>query len=301
VMFREKWWYDIVLSTMVALAVGCLLADALLHLIPLALGLHNHEGHGDEHVHAEEGEEEDGPGEHNTLNKCLGILGGVYLFLLFEKAIHSVIPHDHGGGGHEHGNKVIENPNAGAEMKEVSPRRESLKSVARQGICNVDSVAWMVIFGDALHNFADGLVLGASFASSLSLGLGTSIAVFCHELPHELGDFAVLLNAGMQVKWAIIFNFISACTCFLGLFIGLIIGEDDQTQQWIFAFTAGMFIYISCADLIPEMDRMCESSSHPKACFALQQVGFWIGVVIMLIIALYEAELEALGGGGHNH
>jgi len=182
---------------------------------------------------------------------------------------------------------------------------ESLKSVAigtRKGICNVDSVAWMVIFGDALHNFADGLVMGASFTKSLAAGLGTTIAVFCHELPHELGDFAVLLNAGMQVKWAMLFNFISACTCFLGLILGLVIGEDEQTQQWIFAFTAGMFIYISCADLIPEMNRMCESSSHPKTCFALQQVGFWIGVVIMLLIALYEAELEEIGGGGgHNH
>ena len=67
---------------------------------PQALGLHQHEGHDDHAGH----EEEEETGEHNTLNKCMGVLGGIYIFLLFEKAIHSVIPHDHGhsGDGHEH-------------------------------------------------------------------------------------------------------------------------------------------------------------------------------------------------------
>ena len=67
---------------------------------PQALGLHQHEGHDDHAGH----EEEEEKGEHNTLNKCMGVLGGIYIFLLFEKAIHSVIPHDHGhgGDGHEH-------------------------------------------------------------------------------------------------------------------------------------------------------------------------------------------------------
>ena len=67
-------------------------------------------------------------------------------------------------------------------------------------------VAWMVIFGDGIHNLADGLAIGAAFSESYTSGLSTSIAVLCHELPHEVGDFAMLLKAGMSVKQAVFYN-----------------------------------------------------------------------------------------------
>ena len=66
--------------------------------------------------------------------------------------------------------------------------------------------AWMVIFGDGIHNLADGLAIGAAFSESFTSGLSTSIAVLCHELPHEVGDFAMLLKAGMSVKQAVFYN-----------------------------------------------------------------------------------------------
>ena len=68
------------------------------------------------------------------------------------------------------------------------------------------STAWMVIVGDGIHNLADGLAVGAAFTESFMSGLSTSIAVLCHELPHEVGDFAMLLKAGMSVKQAIFYN-----------------------------------------------------------------------------------------------
>ena len=78
----------------------------------------------------------------------------------------------------------------------------------------------MIIFGDGVHNFIDGLSIGAAFTESVIAGLSVSLAVLCEELPHELGDFAVLLNSGMTIKQAVIYNFLSACTCYLGLIIG---------------------------------------------------------------------------------
>ncbi|KAH9519072.1 hypothetical protein Btru_009056 [Bulinus truncatus] len=93
---------------------------------------------------------------------------------------------------------------------------------------SVSSVAWMVILGDGIHNFADGLAIGAAFASSITGGISTSIAVFCHELPHEIGDFAVLLRAGMTVKQAVVFNCLSSILCLLGMLIGVAIVAGNE-------------------------------------------------------------------------
>ncbi|KAL5251085.1 hypothetical protein ACHWQZ_G016712 [Mnemiopsis leidyi] len=300
VMLRHQWWYDYLLATMVALAMGCLLSDATLHLIPLALGLHVHDeedGHAHAHEHAHEEEKMSGT---EIRNLTIAITVGVYMFLLFEKAIHMVMPHHSHGGELE----VHVNPAADKEMKEMNGHSHNKKEdvvIGKRGICEVDSVAWMVIIGDALHNFADGLVMGAAFTNSLATGLGTSIAVLCHEIPHELGDFAVLLNAGMKIKFAVLFNLLSALTCFLGLFVGLAIGSNDTAQKWIFAFTAGMFIYIACSDLIPEMNRNAAASKKPLLCFVLQQIGVFLGFLVMYLIALFEGDLESIGGGGHSH
>lgn len=87
--------------------------------------------------------------------------------------------------------------------------REELKDAG------IATLAWMVIMGDGLHNFSDGLAIGAAFTEGLSSGLSTSVAVFCHELPHELGDFAVLLKAGMTVKQAVLYNALSAMLAYL--------------------------------------------------------------------------------------
>nr|CAD7406647.1 unnamed protein product [Timema poppensis] len=108
-------------------------------------------------------------------------------------------------------------------------------------------VAMMIIFGDGLHNFIDGMSIGAGFSQSLSTGLSMSIAIACEEFPHELGDFAILVNSGMHVKKALLFNFLSACTAFGGLALGIILGELQV--NFIFAFAGGLFLYVSLADL----------------------------------------------------
>jgi zinc transporter ZupT len=117
-------------------------------------------------------------------------------------------------------------------------------------ITDVKLIAWMVIMGDGLHNFADGLAIGASFASSLPVGLGTSIAVLCHELPHEIGDFAVLRRAGVSLKKALVFNAVSGVMCMFGVLVGLLIGEFPKFTSFTFSFIAGTFLYISLVDMV---------------------------------------------------
>ncbi|KAE8597586.1 hypothetical protein XENTR_v10016524 [Xenopus tropicalis] len=123
--------------------------------------------------------------------------------------------------------------------------REELKDAG------IATLAWMVIMGDGLHNFGDGLAIGAAFTEGLSSGLSTSVAVFCHELPHELGDFAVLLKSGMTVRQAVMYNGLSAMLAYLGMITGILIGHyAENVSMWIFALTAGLFMYVAFVDMV---------------------------------------------------
>ncbi|KAM4552254.1 zinc transporter ZIP6 isoform 2-T8 [Odontesthes bonariensis] len=159
----------------------------------------------------------------------------------------------------------------------------------------VATLAWMVIMGDGLHNFSDGLAIGAAFTEGLSSGLSTSVAVFCHELPHELGDFAVLLKAGMTVRQAILYNALSALMAYLGLATGILIGQyAENISPWIFALTAGLFMYVALVDMVPEMlhnDAGDHGFSH-CGFFLLQNAGILLGFCIMLLIALFEHKIR---------
>merc|ERR1711915_647723 len=90
-----------------------------------------------------------------------------------------------------------------------------------------------VIVGDAIHNFADGLAGGAAFSMSMAAGFSTSIAVLCHELPHEVGDFALLLRSGMSVRVAVFYNCISSVFAFIGLIVGLLLGSQGNFSGWL--------------------------------------------------------------------
>uniref|UniRef100_A0A8C6Z979 Solute carrier family 39 member 10 n=1 Tax=Nothoprocta perdicaria TaxID=30464 RepID=A0A8C6Z979_NOTPE len=167
------------------------------------------------------------------------------------------------------------------------------KDLKDTGIANI---AWMVIMGDGIHNFSDGLAIGAAFSAGLTGGISTSIAVFCHELPHELGDFAVLLKAGMTVKQAIVYNVLSAMMAYIGMLIGTAVGQyANNITLWIFAITAGMFLYVALVDMLPEMlhgDGDDEEHGYcPVGQFILQNLGLLLGFAIMLVIALYEDKI----------
>ncbi|TNN04479.1 hypothetical protein fugu_001508 [Takifugu bimaculatus] len=181
--------------------------------------------------------------------------------------------HSH-GHGHSHGG----NCHSDQEMKDAG----------------IASIAWMVIMGDGMHNFSDGLAIGAAFSANLTGGISTSVAVFCHELPHELGDFAVLLKAGMSVKQAIVYNLLSALMAYVGMMIGTAVGQyTENVTSWIFAITAGMFLYVALVDMLPEM--LHGDSEDHKRCqlghFILQNLGLVTGFAIMLLIAIFEDQI----------
>ncbi|KAK0073466.1 hypothetical protein PV325_009691, partial [Microctonus aethiopoides] len=169
---------------------------------------------------------------------------------------------------------------------------------------SMSSVAWMVIMGDGLHNFTDGMAIGAAFAANIAGGFSTAIAVFCHELPHELGDFAVLLKAGMSAKQAVFYNLLSSVLCLFGMIFGVLLGAAPSATSWIFAAAAGMFIYIALVDmgsivpemteanLIPELSSGHSEEGGSKWQCLLQALGLLTGLGIMLIIALYEHDLQ---------
>jgi zinc and cadmium transporter len=120
----------------------------------------------------------------------------------------------------------------------------------------VHTFAYMNLFGDGIHNFIDGLIIGASYLINIPTGIATTIAVILHEIPQEIGDFGVLLQGGFNRKKALFFNFLTALTALVGVIIALIIGSySEHMTVFLVPFAAGSFIYIAGADLIPELHK----------------------------------------------
>ena len=144
--------------------------------------------------------------------------------------------------------------------------------------------AYMNLFGDAVHNFIDGLIIAGSYIVGPSLGVATTLAVVFHEIPQEIGDFGVLIYGGFKKSRALLFNFLSALTAILGAFtsLGLSLFMKDFIL-FLVPFAAGQFIYIAGSDLIPELQKEYEPSKS-----MLQLAVFILGTLMLLFLVLFE-------------
>jgi zinc and cadmium transporter len=125
------------------------------------------------------------------------------------------------------------------------------------GECEIHSVAGpLILFGDAFHNFVDGIVITAAFLINIPLGLATALAVIVHEIPQEIGDFAILLDSGYSKQKAFLYNLLSSLTTLVGAIISFFSLKASKTAvPYILAISAASFIYIAMADLIPALHQ----------------------------------------------
>ena len=213
-----------VVFVLVSLAVGAMLGDAFIHLLPESF----------ERISS-------------SLETSLACLAGIVAFFVLEKFL--LWQHDH----------------------------------AAQHTHPIQPVGYINLVADALHNFVDGVLIGASYLVSAPIGLATTLAVLLHEIPQEIGDFGVLLHAGFKPARALWLNFLTATLAIAGTVLSLSLGGRLQgLSVAVLPFAAGGFIYIAGSDLVPELHK---ERQPPQA--AVQLVAIGIGIGLMLLLKLW--------------
>jgi len=189
--------------------------------------------------------------ESGDVNIFLWTLIGIVTFFLVERFIHWFHHHEE---YHEHEK----------ETKSILP---------------------LIIFGDTMHNFIDGVVIAATFMVNIQLGILTAIAVFAHEIPQEIGDFGLMLHKGLSKKRIIIVNVISAAAAFAGAILTYLLGSIlEGYLPILLSLTAGFFIYIAASDLIPEIHH-----EKRRGFAVIESLLLILGIIVIFIsVSLLE-------------
>jgi len=150
-----------------------------------------------------------------------------------------------------------------------------------RGECSIHPVAYLNLIGDGVHNFIDGVIIAAGFLTGTHIGVITSIAIALHEIPQEIGDFAVLVHGGLSKKRALLYNFLSATTAIIGAVLGYFyLSNLHHLIPYVLGIAAGGFVYIAAADLMPEL--------HKERTFGrlfLQTIALLTGIYLLYLAA----------------
>ncbi|XP_054618838.1 zinc transporter Slc39a7 [Dunckerocampus dactyliophorus] len=269
------------LKVLLSFASGGLLGDAFLHLIPHALEPHSHHGdhddHGDPHDHGHS----HGAAHDHMMSVGLWVLGGIIAFLVVEKFVRLLKGgHSH---SHSHGHNSKEKDSDGEEEKvkeskgKAAPKKKKSADIKVSGYLNLAA--------DFTHNFTDGLAIGASFLVGPTVGAITTITILLHEVPHEIGDFAILVQSGCTKRKAMCLQLVTALGALAGTACSLLAeGVGAAATAWILPFTAGGFVYIATVTVLPEL--LAGRSSFGQSVMEIFALLF--GVSMMVLIAEYE-------------
>ncbi|KAM8793823.1 zinc transporter SLC39A7 [Eudromia elegans] len=293
--------HQALLKVLLSFAAGGLLGDAFLHLIPHALVSHAHHEEGPAapargHGHSHQGEHA------RVLAVGMWVLAGIVAFLVVEKFVRHVKGgHGHGHShGHSHAPKAKSSSSEGEEDPKAMGARDKKAPKGRdnkkrsQEVTKAPEESTMRVSGylnlaaDVAHNFTDGLAIGASFAVGPGVGTVTALTVLLHEVPHEVGDFAILVQAGCSKRQAMRLQLATALGALAGAACSLLAGGGGPEggaapPAWVLPFTAGGFIYVASASVLPELLR----DTAPLGGL-LQLLALLAAVAIMAAIALYE-------------
>ena len=200
----------------------------------------------------------------------LTLLGGILFFFLLEKA--ELYRHDH---HHEHDHH---DHHHGFDAEQAG----------RGG--------WSVLVGDSIHNFCDGVLIAAAFLVDPEVGLFTALAIIAHEIPQEVGDYIVLINAGFSKAKALLFNALSGLAAVLGGVLGyFLLGPWQELLPYLMVVAASSFVYVAVADLIPQLQRRLSARDT-----ALQVA--WLAAGLGIIALLVGGHDHHHGpGDGHDH
>jgi zinc and cadmium transporter len=145
-------------------------------------------------------------------------------------------------------------------------------------------VGYLSLTASSVHNFIDGLLIGVSYRVSVPMGLATTLAIVLHEIPHEIGDFAILVHAGFKPTKALMLNLFTALTAVVGAVTALSMGFDtEQLSHALLPLAAGGFIYIAGTDLMPEMMK---DKDHKRS--LIQLACITLGVGLMFLVKLLD-------------
>ena len=187
------------------------------------------------------------------------LLGGLMFFFLLEKAELYRHGHHHEGDEHHHHHGFDE------------------QQAGRGG--------WSVLMGDSIHNFCDGIIIAAAFLVDVRLGVVTSLAIIAHEIPQEVGDYVVLLNAGFSRGKALFYNALSGLAAVAGGVLGYyVVGPWEALFPYLLVVAASSFIYVAVADLIPQLQHRLTLRA------TLAQLA-WLGAGLLLV-ALAVSQLH---------